>query len=357
MTGRRQFLKETGVLGIGIAAGAGLPAEAGAGASGAQPNLQTLAAAAETVAPADARTGALPPITLLSIHHKGGAESLGIRFDDGVFDVAQASALLGLPAPNTLDQMLREGSWSQIEAVVAGTRTANLSQTLQPESSISHGRLITNPGKIVCVGLNYRKHALEIGMPIPKKPVLFNKFNNSLAAHNSTIRLPPPDVAYKFDYETELLVVIGRHARDVPESEALDHVAGYCTANDFSARDLQLESGGQWMIGKTLDAFAPIGPYFVSAVKAGDPNKLKLETHVNGEVRQSSNTSDFIFNVQQVISYISRHFALEPGDIIFTGTPEGVIQGMPPDKRVWLKAGDQVVSTIEKLGKLNFSLA
>src|ERR1700722_9226286 len=129
MTGRRQFLKETGVLGLGIAAGAGLPAEAGA--SGAQPNLQTLAAAAETVAPADARTGALPPITLLSIHHKGGVESLGIRFDDGVFDVAQASALLGLPAPNTLDQMLREGSWSQIEAVVAGTRTANLSQTLQ----------------------------------------------------------------------------------------------------------------------------------------------------------------------------------------------------------------------------------
>jgi len=253
--------------------------------------------------------------------------------------------------------MLREGTWSQIEAVVAGTRSANLSQTLQSESSLSYGRLITNPGKIVCVGLNYRKHALEIGMPIPKNPVLFNKFNNTLAAHNTTIRLPPREVSYKFDYETELLVVIGRHARNVSESEALDYVAGYCTANDFSARDLQLESGGQWMIGKTLDAFAPIGPYFVSAARAGDPNKLKIETHVNGEVRQSSNTSDFIFNVQQVISYISRHFALEPGDIIFTGTPEGVIQGMPPDKRVWLKAGDQVVSTIEKLGKLNFSLA
>jgi 2-keto-4-pentenoate hydratase/2-oxohepta-3-ene-1,7-dioic acid hydratase in catechol pathway len=194
-------------------------------------------------------------------------------------------------------------------------------------------------------------------MPVPKAPVLFNKFNNSLAPHNGVIRLPPREVSYKFDYETELLVVIGRHARNVSEAQALDAVAGYCTANDFSARDLQLETGGQWMIGKTLDAFAPIGPYFVSAVRVGDPNNLKIETHVNGEVRQSSSTSDFIFNVQQVISYISRHFALEPGDIIYTGTPQGVIQGMPPEKRVWLKAGDQVVSTIEKLGKLSFTLA
>jgi 2-keto-4-pentenoate hydratase/2-oxohepta-3-ene-1,7-dioic acid hydratase in catechol pathway len=303
------------------------------------------------------RPGSLPAVTLLSIRHGSGHETLGVRFDDGVFDVAQAAGLLGLPAPLTLDQMLREGSWPQVEAVISGTRSANLSQTLAAESALSFGRLFTNPGKIVCVGLNYRKHAQEIGMPIPKVPVLFNKFNNTLVSHNSAIRLPPRDVSYKFDYETELLVVMGRHARNVVESEALDYVAGYCTANDFSARDLQLESGGQWMIGKTLDAFAPIGPYFVSAARVGDPNKLKLETHVNGEVRQSSNTSDFIFNVQQVISYISRHFALEPGDLIFTGTPEGVIQGMPPDKRVWLKAGDQVRSTIEKLGTLSFSLA
>jgi 2-keto-4-pentenoate hydratase/2-oxohepta-3-ene-1,7-dioic acid hydratase in catechol pathway len=350
MTERRQFLMDTGALGIGLATGAGLQAQAGAaGAPG---------EAGGAAPPAgNARAGALPPVTLLSIRHGGGQESLGVRFDDGVFDVAQAASLLGLPAPLTLDQLLREGGWQQVEAVISGTRSANLSQALASESSISFGRLFANPGKIVCVGLNYRKHAEEIGMPIPKVPVLFNKFNNSLAAHNSAIRLPPREVSYKFDYETELLVVIGRHARNVAEAEALDHVAGYCTSNDFSARDLQLESGGQWMIGKTLDAFAPIGPYFVSAARVGDPNKLKLETYVNGELRQSSNTSDFIFNVQQVISYISRHFALEPGDLIFTGTPQGVIQGMPPDKRVWLKAGDQVRCTIEKLGTLNFSLA
>jgi 2-keto-4-pentenoate hydratase/2-oxohepta-3-ene-1,7-dioic acid hydratase in catechol pathway len=353
MTGRRQFLKQTGAIGVGIAATAALPVRANDGSIG-QPRA---AAAPENSRSSSARAPTLPAVTLLSMRHAGGSETLGVKFEDGVFDVAQASGLLGQPAPMTLGQLLREGGWPQIEALVAATRSANLGQAIVPENSITYGRLITDPGKIVCVGLNYRKHALEVGMPIPTKPVLFNKFNNALTSHNSTIRLPPREVAYKFDYETELLVVMGRHARDVGESEALDYVAGYCTGHDFSARDLQLESGGQWMIGKTLDAFAPIGPYFVSAARVGDPNNLKIETHVNGEVRQSSNTSDFIFNVQQVISYISRHFALEPGDIIFTGTPQGVIQGMPPDKRVWLKAGDRVASTIEKLGTLNFVLA
>jgi 2-keto-4-pentenoate hydratase/2-oxohepta-3-ene-1,7-dioic acid hydratase in catechol pathway len=350
MSGRRQFLMDTGALGLGMAAAGPLAAAGDATHSADAPAAAGLAAGGLAA-------GGLPPITLLSIRHAGGRETLGIRFDDGIFDVAQAAGLLGMTAPQTLEQLLKEGSWTQVEAVVASTRSANLSETLKPESSITYGRLFTNPGKIVCVGLNYRKHALEIGMPIPKVPVLFNKFNNSLAAHNDTIRLPPREVSFKFDYETELLVVIGRHARNVSEADALGAVAGYCTANDFSARDLQLETGGQWMIGKTLDSFAPIGPYFVSAARVGDPNNLKIETHVNGEVRQSSNTSDFIFNVQQVISYISRHFALEPGDLIYTGTPQGVIQGMPPDKRVWLKAGDRVVSTIEKLGQLSFTLA
>jgi 2-keto-4-pentenoate hydratase/2-oxohepta-3-ene-1,7-dioic acid hydratase in catechol pathway len=354
MTQRRQFLKQTGALGVSIAAAAALPVRADEGSAGQSPK----AVAPENSRSSAAHASSLPSLTLLSMRHSGrGGESLGIKFDDGVFDVAQASALLAMPVPLTLGQVLREGGWPQVEALIAATRSANLSQTLVPEKSITYGRLITDPGKIVCVGLNYRKHAIEVGMPIPKLPVLFNKFNNALTSHNSTIRLPPREVAYKFDYETELLVVMGRRARDVGESEALDYVAGYCTANDFSARDLQLETGGQWMIGKTLDAFAPIGPYFVSAAKVGDPNQLKIETHVNGEVRQSSNTSDFIFNVQQVISYVSRHFALEPGDIIYTGTPEGVIQGMPPDKRVWLKAGDRVTSTIEKLGTLSFTLA
>jgi len=155
-----------------------------------------------------------------------------------------------------------------------------------------------------------------------------------------------------------LLVVIGKTARNVSEAEALDYVAGYAVGHDFSARDLQFDTGGQWMVGKTLDGFAPIGPYFVSADLV-DPNNLAIETFVNDEAqpRQSSRTSKFIFNPQKVISYASKLFALEPGDIIFTGTPEGVIIGMPKEKQVWLKAGDRIISRIEKLGTLKFDLA
>jgi 2-keto-4-pentenoate hydratase/2-oxohepta-3-ene-1,7-dioic acid hydratase in catechol pathway len=226
------------------------------------------------------------------------------------------------------------------------------------ESSITFGRLFTNPGKIVCIGLNYRAHIQEANMKLPSVPILFNKYNNALAAHNCTIKLPPRDVAYKFDYETELLIVIGKQARNVTEADALNYVAGYCTAQDFSARDLQLETPSvQWMIGKTLDDFGPIGPYFVSADLVGDPNNLKIETHVNGELRQSSNTSRMIFNPQKLIAYITRMWTLEPGDIIWSGTPEGVILGYPKDKQVWLKAGDEIVSSIEKLGVLQFKLA
>ena len=218
--------------------------------------------------------------------------------------------------------------------------------------------MFTKPGKIVCVGLNYKEHVEEAGEKLPKEPILFNKYNNTLAAHNCTIKLPARDVSYKFDYETELLVVIGKTARNVSEAEALDYVAGYAIGHDFSARDLQLEKGGQWMVGKTLDGFAPIGPYFVSADLI-DPNNLKIETYVNDEEgpRQSSHTSKFIFNPQKVVSYTSRLFALELGDIIFTGTPSGVILGMPKDKQVWLKPGDRIESRIEKPGTLQFQLA
>ena len=136
----------------------------------------------------------------------------------------------------------------------------------------------------------------------------------------------------------------------------LNSVFGYCIGHDFTARDLQSRSS-QWMIGKTLDNFGPIGPYFVSADRVGDPNNLKIETYVNGERRQSSNTSFMIFNPQKLIAYITRMWTLEPGDIIWSGTPEGVILGYPKEKQVWLKAGDEIASTIEKLGTLRFTLA
>ncbi len=298
-------------------------------------------------------------LTLLSIANADGTETLGVKTGDQVIDVRKASQVLNMPAAATLEQLLKEGSASQLTKLIDAVQNAPQAKTaIVPESGIAYGRLFTNPGKIICIGLNYKRHAAEVKMKEPSQPILFNKYNNALAAANCTIALPPREIAYKFDYETELLIVIGKRARNVSEADAPNYIAGYCNSHDFSARDLQLETPSvQWMIGKTLDNFAPIGPYFVGADVVGNPHSLKLQTFVNGEVRQDWSTDDFIFNCYQVVSFISKHWALEPGDIIQTGTPQGVILGMPPEKRVWLKAGDQIESRIEKLGSLKFKLA
>jgi 2-keto-4-pentenoate hydratase/2-oxohepta-3-ene-1,7-dioic acid hydratase in catechol pathway len=239
--------------------------------------------------------------------------------------------------------------------VDAALQSHDVSKAFLKEEAIQYGPAVTRPEKIVCVGLNYRRHAKEVGMPPPGQPVLFNKYNTALNCHNGTITLPV-DVAKKFDYEVELVIVMGKQAKNVTEAEALSFVAGYCTGNDFTARDLQLETPSvQWMIGKTPDGFAPLGPYLVTAEQV-DPDNLKIECRVNGETRQSSNTSDLIFNCRQIISFISRFFTLKPGDIIYTGTPEGVMAGRPKDKQVWLKPGDKVACSLEKLGELKFDL-
>jgi 2-keto-4-pentenoate hydratase/2-oxohepta-3-ene-1,7-dioic acid hydratase in catechol pathway len=341
MASRRNFLKGVGAAGVGVAA-------------------SSVALNADAARSPDARDNGphkMPKnAKLISIKNADGTETLGAVTEKGVVDVRAASRKFRIAAPLTLDELLQKGNADGLAKVVA--KAAASGTALLDESKISHGRLFVNPPKIMCVGLNYRRHAQEVGMQPPRVPPLFNKFTNALASHGCVINLPPKELSTKFDYETELLIVIGKKARNVSEADALNYVAGYCTSNDFSARDLQLElPSGQWMIGKTLDNFAPIGPYFVSSDLVGDPNKLKIETRVNGELRQSSNTSDFIFNTQQMVSYISKHWTLEPGDIIFTGTPEGVIAGYPKDKQVWLKAGDEVVSSIEKLGELKFKLA
>lgn len=341
MTTRRSFLKTAGAMSVGIA-------------SATPSSASTAEAGKKFKGPHEMPKNA----TLLSIKNADGTETLGVRTDNGVIDVRKASGLLRIAAPMTLEELLKDGNAGGLAKLVAAAKSPKAKPAVVSEASITHGRLFTSPSKIICVGLNYRRHAQEIGMQPPRVPILFNKYNNALASHNCTIKLPPKDVAYKFDYETELLIVMGKAARNVSEADALNYVAGYCTSNDFSARDLQLElPASQWMIGKTLDDFAPIGPYFVSADLVGDPNNLKLETRVNGEIRQSWSTNDFIFNSQQMISYISKFWTLEPGDIIFTGTPQGVIAGKPKDQQVWLKAGDEIVSSIEKLGDLKFKLA
>ncbi|MGA7324766.1 MAG: fumarylacetoacetate hydrolase family protein [Rhodomicrobium sp.] len=333
---------------------------AGVSAAGATVGLGTLAHAEETIHGKYTGPFEMPRnMTLLSIKNTDGTETLGVKTGDDVIDVRKASQLLNMRAAHTLDQLLQEGSAGELAKLVEAAKSSPKGKDATvPESGITYGRLFINPPKIMCIGLNYRRHAAEVKMEEPKQPILFNKYNNSLAANNCTISLPPREVSYKFDYETELLVVMGKKAKNVSVEDAPNYIAGYCTSNDFSARDLQLETPGkQWMIGKTLESFAPIGPYFVTSDLVGDPHKLKLQTLVNGEVRQDWNTDDLIFNCYQVVSFISKHWTVEPGDIIFTGTPQGVIQGMPKEKQVWLKAGDVIESKIEKLGTLKFKLA
>lgn len=334
--GRRSFLKVAGVVGAVAATG----------------RIEEVAAQAPA-ARGTAR-GMARGLTLLTMI-RDGEYRLGVKTDQGILDAKQASALLAMPAPATMDGLLQNEDGPALNALVtAAMDSLKARSAFVAESEVQHGPVVTHPEKIVCVGLNYRKHAQEIGAPVPKQPVLFNKFNNTLNSHGGAIKLPV-EVAKNFDYEVELVMVIGKQAKNVSEADALSYVAGYSTGNDFTARDLQLETGGQWMAGKTPDQFAPLGPYLVTADQV-DPDNLKIECRVNGETRQSSNTADFIFNTRQMISYISRIITLRPGDIIFTGTPEGVIQGKPKEQRVWLKAGDKVACSIEKLGELRFRL-
>jgi 2-keto-4-pentenoate hydratase/2-oxohepta-3-ene-1,7-dioic acid hydratase in catechol pathway len=309
---------------------------------------------AEAAPVRDQARGTAHGLTLLTFR-KDGEYRLGVKTEKGILDVSAAAKALHMRAPATMDDLLQNEDGPSLNALAEAASKSNAAQKAYlKEEGIEYGPVVTRPEKIVCVGLNYRRHAAEIGKPVPKQPVLFNKFNNALNHHNGTIRLPV-DYAKKFDYEVELVIVIGKETKRVSEADALSYVAGYCTGNDFTARDLQLDTGGQWLIGKTPDQFGPVGPYLVTADQI-DPDNLKLECRANGETRQSSNTSDMIFNNRQIVSYISRVITLKPGDIIYTGTPQGVIQGMPEDKQVWLKPGDKIACSLEKLGELKFEL-
>ena len=286
---------------------------------------------------------------------RGQEQSLGIKTDRGILDVRKAEATFKQKAPTTIDEVFQRGGGPALQRLVEKAQAGKANGFFLSEDKIEFGPCVTTPEKIICIGLNYRRHAAETGQPVPALPILFNKYNTTLNSHRGVIKVSQ-EAAEKFDYEVELVIVMGKVARNVSEADALSYVFGYCTGNDFTARDLQSRSS-QWMLGKTLDSFAPIGPYLVTADQVPDPNALKLECRVNGEVRQSSNTSDMVFNCRSLIAYISKYFTLKPGDIIFTGTPEGVIAGYPKEKQVWLKAGDKLTSAIEKLGELQFTLA
>ncbi|SKB71324.1 2-keto-4-pentenoate hydratase/2-oxohepta-3-ene-1,7-dioic acid hydratase (catechol pathway) [Salegentibacter holothuriorum] len=208
------------------------------------------------------------------------------------------------------------------------------------------GSPVVRPSKIVCIGLNYAKHAEESGMEVPSEPVLFFKASSAIVGPNDDLIIPKN--SQKTDWEVELGVVIGKKASYVSEKEAMDYVAGYVLHNDYSEREFQLERLGQWVKGKSCDTFAPLGPFLATKDEIPNPHNLDLWLKLNDEIKQQSNTSDFVFNVPQVISYVSQFMSLLPGDIISTGTPFGVGMGLNPQR--YLKPGDVVELGIEGLG-------
>ena len=280
---------------------------------------------------------------LLSFQTDHGVR-LGVRTEAGVVDVRRAAADAGTPAPSSMLEVIAGGAEAaeQVERLVA----AGQGEPIE-EAGLRFAPAVPDPDKIICVGANYRKHADEAGIAIPEFPIYFPKYRNSLSAHHDDVALP--SITQRGDYEVELVAVIGRETRNVDASSALDHVFGYATGNDLSARELQKRSS-QWMYGKALDGFAPLGPYVVTADEVPDPQALGLQCWVNGEVRQSSNTRDMIFGVAELVADLSKIMTLTPGDLIYTGTPEGVALGMETPK--WLQVGDEVACEVEGLGRL-----
>lgn len=290
-------------------------------------------------------------------------QKLGIALGDVVCDVAELARAVqasgGEPAEWLLDanhtlEVIRRGAPAikEIDALITrGPSSARGQVSSYPLDEIEFLPAVY-PQKILAIGRNYVDHAIEGGAEPPKAPLIFNKLSNSLSAHNASIVLPT--ISSQVDYEAELAVIIGRSAKRVDEAAALDYVFGYTLINDVSARDLQF-GDGQWTRGKGLDTFAPLGPFITTRDEIADVQSLNIEGCLNGEVMQSSNTGKMIFPVAYLISYLSQGMTLEPGDVIATGTPEGV--GIFRDPPVLLKAGDVFEVTIEKVGTLRNSVS
>ena len=236
-------------------------------------------------------------------------------------------------------QMLESGGLDLISAIDSNTLPL-------VSNNPRIGPCVGNIGKFVCIGLNYTDHAKETGMPIPTEPIVFMKTTSSICGPNDDIELIRGSV--KTDWEVELGVVIGAHTKYVTEEDALDHIAGYCIINDVSERQWQLEKGGQWIKGKSGDTYGPVGPWLVTCDEIPDPQNLNLWLEVNNDRHQDGNTRTMIFPVSKIISYLSQCMSLQPGDIIATGTPPGVGQGMKPP--VYLQVGDVLNLSVEGLG-------
>jgi 2-keto-4-pentenoate hydratase/2-oxohepta-3-ene-1,7-dioic acid hydratase in catechol pathway len=280
---------------------------------------------------------------LVTYRSPSGPRAAGLR-GGACVDLNQADANL----PHCIKTLLAQGPAGMRRAADALSRGKPL-----PAGEVKLLPLIPSPEKIICVGLNYADHARESGMTPPAEPVFFSKFSSAVRGDGEPIILPR--VSQEVDYEAELVVVIGNGGRHIAEDKALEHVAGYCCGNDVSARDWQLRKpGGQWLLGKSFDSFAPVGPALVTADEIPDPDHLAIELRLNGRVMQQSNTAQLIFSVARLIAYVSQVCTLSPGDLLFTGTPPGV--GCARKPPVFLQPGDSVEVEIEKIGVLRNSV-
>jgi 2-keto-4-pentenoate hydratase/2-oxohepta-3-ene-1,7-dioic acid hydratase in catechol pathway len=284
----------------------------------------------------------------LGAYEADGATWPGVRTDAGVVSLPEAGAAAGVDLPEQTSDLLATWEWRR-KADMAVEHATETGTGVYDDGDVTPRAPVPNPGKIVCVGLNYRDHAEEGGNPIPDEPVLFAKFPTTVNHPGGEIAWDP-DYTEQVDYEAELVAVIGEEARRVEADEAMDHVAGFTVGNDVSARDLQ-HGDGQWVRGKSLDGFAPTGPELVTTDAVSDPHSLDIWTEVDGERLQESNTDQFIFGVDELVSFCSRAFTLEPGDLLFTGTPPGV--GVYREPPVLLEEGDEVTVGIEELGELH----
>jgi acylpyruvate hydrolase len=286
---------------------------------------------------------------------------LGAVINGHVVDLEQATkafqsetdnASLLAEFPQEMLALLRSDNetWQALTTTVNWVETVpeTVKSFYYPLDEVQLAPPLSNPSKIVCVGLNYHDHCREQGTEVPQRPLLFAKFPSTIIGPDDDITWPP-HLTQQVDYEAELAVVIGHQGRNIPLDETGRYIAGYTIVNDVSARDVQF-SDGQWVRGKSLDTFCPMGPYLVTADEVADPQQLKIKCRVNGELRQDSNTAEMIFKIRELITFISQTCTLLPGDIISTGTPHGV--GVFRDPPVFLQPGDVVEIEIEKLGRL-----
>lgn len=272
-----------------------------------------------------------------------GQSRLGLKLDDGVLDLTAAGY------PRDLKDTIKnfEAAKKEIDKICLGGTLP-----LLKEDSLSYLPPASSLSKILCVGQNYKEHVEEmhksLAMTYPPEPVLFSKFNNALTGHRSPVKLSAN--AHCYDYEAELVIVIGKGGMDIPKEKAADYIFGYTCGNDLSAREAQKKTS-QWLIGKSLPGFAPAGPWIVTADEL-DPCHLDISCRRGEELVQNSNTSRMIFDIYTIVSYASKFILLEPGDLIFTGTPAGVIFGKEADQQNWLTAGEEVTVTIQHIGSL-----